>query len=89
MLATFLAKRGGGRGGMLLYLLLRYRFFLDFAVSEPSLDPIFFRFSKFGAPFLMRCRLYFVDALIDILDKNMPHIYIYIYIYIYVYIYIF
>ena len=58
MLATFWAKKGR-RGGMLLCSLLRCYFFSNFGVSGPSLDRIFFRFSRFGAPFFMRCGLYF------------------------------
>ena len=58
MLAPFLRKKGGP-GKVLLCSLLRCYFFSNFGVSGPSLDPIFFRFSRFGAPFFMRCGLYF------------------------------
>ena len=58
MLATFLVKKGGP-GKVLLCSLLRCCFLSNFGVSGPSLDPIFFRFSRFGAPFFMRCGLYF------------------------------
>ena len=44
---------------MLPSSLLRWRVFSDFRVSGPSLDPIFLRFSRFGAPFLIRFGLHF------------------------------
>ena len=45
--------------GVLPSSLLRRCVFSDFWVSGPSLDPIFQRFSKFGAPFLIRFGLHF------------------------------
>ena len=44
---------------MLPSSLLRWCVFSDFWVSGPSLDPIFLRFSRFGAPFLIRFGLHF------------------------------